>query len=196
MNYLMALHEENLPQLDFVIFDVLHLKNLYKAIHLWVTEEGYDPGSDKWMETLYLEKIGQAGKEHWVWWRCNKQVNSMFTRVLNIDMHTLAMKDVEVMHEGKKLKSNKGEFEIFINGILVMDKDDKWKKNILLRNKNLRNWFVKRFYKARRSREEADLYKDMVRLMDYVKQHLELKTFLHEYSGEAFIPKKGVKGPS
>jgi hypothetical protein len=37
---------------------------------------------------------------------------------MNVDFHVLGLKDVEIMHQGQKLKANKGEVEVLINAWL------------------------------------------------------------------------------
>ncbi|MBI4738309.1 hypothetical protein HY772_01890 [Candidatus Woesearchaeota archaeon] len=186
-----------------VEFSVLYretfsLEFLYKSIRDWLINEGYvtDGGGsngDRWMESLMVERTsGSGAKDYWIWWRTGKQVNPYFKWLLNIDYHTLGLLTTEMMHEGTKIKVNKGEVEVFIKATLIVDPDELWDKHFLLKNKQFQKMYKTRFYKREIEEQETLLYKDAYRLQGAIKQFLELKGWLHEYSGEAFHPMKGA----
>ena len=99
--------------------DVFNMKELYKAIRDWLITNNYvSAKSSEKMEHFYLEKVNPSGaKEMWVWWRTERSPHDSkyFKYHMNVDFHILGMKDVEIMHQGQKLKANKGEVEIMIN---------------------------------------------------------------------------------
>lgn len=167
------------------------LELLYKLIREWVLENGYGP--DKWMETLYLQRDSAAGSEHWIWWRTTKKSGKYFLYKFNIDFHTLGMNKVEIVHEGKKIKANKGEIEIFFDMRLITDPEDLWDKSWLMKQKWIRKIWLDKVYKKDIDEQEVIAIEDAYRLQGILKQYLDLKGFLSEYAGELFHPVKGFE---
>ncbi len=171
--------------------DVFDLKELYKAIRDWLISNEYETvKSSENMEKFYLEKLNPNGaKEMWVWWRSSRKPhNSKFFKYhMNVDFHVLGLKDVEIMHQGQKIKANKGEVEVIINCVLETEAEFEIKKTIFAPIANL---FKKRIYKKEIDAHKVDLKGDLVKLQGFVKEFLELKSFLPK--SEMFYPSRGM----
>ncbi len=176
--------------------DVFSMKELYKAVRDWLISEGYATAkSSEKMEDFYLEKISPSGaKEIWVWWRTSKvpHGSKYFEYHLNIDFHVLGMKDVEVMHQGQKVKANKGEVEIMINCYVELEAQYSFSKSFLgiLGGQWFSNLFRKNIYKKQVDAHKKDLKGDLVKLQGFIKEFLELKSFLPK--SELFHPARGM----
>ena len=178
--------------------DTFHMKNLYKLIHDWLDEEGYvdiygERGGDSNPETFYLERIsGSGGREHRIRWRCLKNPNNSayYRFFLKIDFMTINMKSIEVMHQGYKMKTDRGDVVIEIEAWLQLDFEDKWKDTSILKSKFIQNLFKNRIYKEQIESYKVDLYKSTYRLQNTIKQYLKLKT-LYEMP-KPFHPEKGL----
>jgi len=173
--------------------DVFNMKELYKAIRDWLITNSYVTSkSSENMEKYYLEKYNPAGaREIWVWWRTNRSPHESkyFKFHMNVDYHVLNMKDVEIMHQGQKLKANKGEVEVMINCWLETEAEVSVEKSFL-GLLWLTNWFRKRAYKKQIEAHKDDLKDDFERLQAFIKQFLELKSFLPKT--EMFYPSRGL----
>jgi len=171
--------------------DVFNMKELYKAIRDWlITNEYVNAKSSEKMEKFYLEKIVQTGaRELWIWWRTEKSPHGSkyFRYHMNVDYHVLSMKDVEIMFQGQKIKANKGEVEILINCWLETEAEMEIGKSFLF---FLADYFRKRVYKKQIEAHKTDLKEDMEKLQAFIKQFLELKSFLPK--SEMFYPTKGL----
>jgi len=177
--------------------ETYHLKNLYKLIHDWLDEEGfldiYDSRDNP--EVLYLERIlGTGSKEHRIWWRClkypsgSKKANMYYRYYIKIDFMTINMKSIEVMHQGHKMKTDRGDIIIDINAFLQLDYNEQWRNS-----KFMMRWdkmFRNRIYKAQVEAYKVDLYKISYRLQNIIKQYLKLKT-IYEMP-KPFHPEKGL----
>ena len=203
------MHEQPILNLSVKFEDVFHLKNLYKMIREWLLENGYtdpeygalelsngkfgSPGTpENYMENFYMEKITQqGGREVWVWWRTQRKMSSYVHRKLNIDMHVLGMKNVEVMVKGHKFKSQKGEVEILINSSLITDPEDEWAKSFLgkIFGSRIADFFRKRIFKQEWEKHVEDFAKDTYRLQEDIKKYLEIQTVSPT---ELFHPAKGI----
>jgi hypothetical protein len=178
--------------------ETFHLKNLYKLLYSWLDEEGfYDIYGDRVIngnpETFYLERIsGTASREHRIRWRCTRNPNSStyYRYYLKIDWVTLNMKSIEVMHQGYKMKTDRGDIIITIEAWLQLDYSEGWEKNSFLRSTFIQRLFRNRIYKEQIESYKVDLYKTAYRLQNTIKQYLKLKT-LYEMP-KPFHPEKGI----
>ncbi|HYD02825.1 MAG TPA: hypothetical protein VEC16_00850 [Alphaproteobacteria bacterium] len=178
--------------------DTFHLKNLYKLIKEWVEEEGFvdiygERGGGGNPETFYLERISASGsKEHRIRWRLLKTPNgsNYYRFFLKLDFITINMKSIEVMHQGYKMKTDRGDVIINIEAWLQLDYKDEWKDAPILKNEFFQKLFRNRIYKEQIESHKIDLYKASYRLQNTIKQYLKLKT-LYEMP-KPFHPEKGL----
>ena len=175
---------------------VFSMEFLYKRVHEWLIEEGYTTdGDDKWIEKLYLERVaGNDMKQIWIWWRMDKtpvQGNNFFKFILNVDFHALGLSKEDIVVDGTKISTNKGEIEVFITAKMILDPDKEWDKNFFLKSKMLQDFYLNRIYKERIEQVEDELAKDCARLLSAVKQYFQLESWMPEYSGKPFHPAKG-----
>jgi len=183
--------------------DVFSLQNLYVMMHELLLEEGW-LGFDNQevellghsdLETLYSESnfqkaIHKGGKEYWVWWRAQKQhegrTSEYFLNTLDIDWHSVTTQPREVMHHGKKMNANFGDFEIFFTGRIISDIELKWENHALL--KHVKKFYENRIIYAHIEKREKDLWREVYRLQSKVKAYLNLRTWMP--TSEAFHPKQ------
>ena len=176
--------------------DTFHLKNLYKLIHDWLDDEGFTDmygsrGSDGNPEIFYLERIlGSGSKEHRRRWRAIRDpTDSKYYRYfLKIDFTTVNMKSIEVMHQGYKMKTDRGDCIIDIEAWLQLDYNDEWQSHPIL--KKVDKLFRNRIYKEQIETHRINLYKIVYRLQNTIKQYLKLRT-LYEMP-KPFYPEKGL----
>jgi len=173
--------------------EVFHLKNLYKLVHEWLGDEGFnavDTPDDKF-ETLYMDVTKASGdKEHHIWWRTVMvpRNNNYYRYFLKIDWQTLNVKKIEIMHKGQKFSTNKADVIIRVEAWLQLDYNDKWKDSAILRFFD--KWFRRRFYLEKVQSYRDDLYATAFRLHTTIKQYLQLKAPVDW--GRPFHPEKGV----
>jgi len=174
---------------------IFSFEYLYKRVREWLIEEGYCGEGPDWIEKLYLERIdGRGAKQIWVWWRMNKSPypnNPFFKFYLDVDYHVLNLTTQEIVVEGSKVKTNKGECEIFITAKMELDPSGAWDKNFMLKSKYLQKFYLNRIYKEQIEKTEDELVRDASRLLGAVKQYYQLESWLPEYAGPGFHPKKG-----
>jgi hypothetical protein len=176
--------------------ETFHMKNLYKLIHDWLDEEGFrdiygERGTSGNPEVFYLERIlGTGAKEHRIRWRCVKDpTNSDYYRYfIKIDFTTINMKSIEIMHQGYKMKTDRGDCIIDIEAWLQLDYKGEWVTHPIL--KKVDKLFRNRIYKEQIETHKVNLYKTVYRLQNTIKQYLKLKT-LYEMP-KPFHPEKGI----
>ncbi|MBN1544664.1 hypothetical protein JW898_04330 [Candidatus Woesearchaeota archaeon] len=177
---------------------IFSFEYLYKRLHEWLIEEGYCEDSsgdrgDKWIEKMYLERISSNGaRQIWVWWRVDKPyANDFFKFYLDIDFHGLNLKNEQIVVDGTKVDTNKGEVEVFITAKIELDPKGDWEKNFVLKNRWIQNFYLNRIYKDRIEQVENELVRDGARLLGATKQYFQLESWLPEYAAQPFHPKKG-----
>ena len=174
--------------------ETFHMKNLYKLIKEWLDVENFADEIDKpktEFEHLYFERINMSGsKELYIWWRAVQvpKKNSYYRYVLKIDYQTLNMKSTEVMHQGLKFKTDKGDLIMRIDAWLQLDYQNTWKDHPIL--KHFDRWYRRRIYKNKIELLKVDLYKIAYRLNNTIKQYLRLKTSYD--MPKPFHPEKGI----
>ncbi|MBW2989288.1 hypothetical protein KY358_03130 [Candidatus Woesearchaeota archaeon] len=193
-----------IPQTKVKYKDIFHLKNLYVMMHEYLVEEKWfgkgGPGGEyaspvhSNIETLYLEKFCQkgihsGGKEMWIYWRVFKKPEGKYSGYirykLNIDFHGVHVQDREIMHQGKKLKVQWGEMEIFFNGTVQTDYNEKWKNHWFL--KHIQSAYESRILSQDIEKHEKLLWREVYRLTGVVKRYLDMRVFIP--TPEPFTPK-------
>ncbi|MBS3132414.1 hypothetical protein J4212_08330 [Candidatus Woesearchaeota archaeon] len=183
------------PETRIKYKDVFSLKNLYIMMHELLMEEGwvglgtggnvkgYEMHAD--IETLYSENVYQkgvhsGGKEMWVWWRTHKigigEFSGYFEKRMDIDWHLSYGQDVEAIHQGKKVKVQSGELEMFFRGEILGDKDGTWGRHPVL--KHFQDIYEKRIMSQDIDKMEKDLWRDIYRISSKMKAFLNMRTFL------------------
>ena len=103
--------------------------DFYKFCYDWLAEEeGFDVAEEK-----YAEKISGDSKNVHVEWAGSKKVNDYFKFKIKVKFKVIALKKVEVVQNGAKIKTNDGSVEIEIKGVLVKDYDGKFETGPFLR---------------------------------------------------------------
>jgi hypothetical protein len=101
---------------------VFNFKDVYKFCFSWLTDEiELDV-----QEEEYSEKINGSVKDIAFKWVGEKDVTDYFRFQIKVESLTIAMSDVEINQGGRKIKSNKGDFEIKVKGVLIRDYDGKF----------------------------------------------------------------------
>ena len=101
------------------IFD---FKGTYGFCWEWLTDKGY------WVtEKTYSEKMSGTGKEVEIQWDCYRKISDYFRFKLEIKWHVIAMNDVEVEQDGKKITLQKSStFEMRLSSIIEKDYESRW----------------------------------------------------------------------
>lgn len=101
---------------------VFSFKDFYQFCHDWLSEEeGLTVKEGK-----YEEKIKGDEKEIKAEWSADKKLTDYFKFEMKVGIEASALKDVEAVKEGVKIKTNKGSVKVKVKGIIVKDYDGKF----------------------------------------------------------------------
>jgi len=143
-------------------------------------------------ETFYLEKIDTGGiKELWIKWRPQKipEENSYYRYWLDFDIHCVGLKNIDTVKEGKKLKVQQGEIEMYVTAYMDLDYQGQWSSHPILKffNKLFPNRI---FRKELFDKHKKELYREAYELQNWIKQWFKLKTYLPYAEKKSFFPSR------
>ncbi len=96
--------------------------SFYKFCYDWLVEET----QLLMQETKYVEKITGDTKELDVEWEGFRKLTDYFRFDIKIVYQVLGLKQIEIVKDGKKIKTNEGQVEMKVKGTLVRDYQGKF----------------------------------------------------------------------
>jgi len=143
-------------------------KEVYAFVYRWLTEEDY------WIEEKkYIEEISGEAKKVEITWEAHKKVSDYFRYDLKLSWRIIGMTTVEAERNGKKVKINKGGFELKIAAILMKDYQSTWESNPLM--KFLRGIYDRFVIEGRIKQYEIKLDGDLNEVSEQLKAFLALE---------------------
>ncbi|MFB6199015.1 MAG: hypothetical protein ABEI52_12235, partial [Halobacteriaceae archaeon] len=126
-------------------------------------------------------------------WRLQKFPieNEYFRYVLLIDWQPVGFEKVQVMHQGEKVETWKGDLTMHIESWLQLDYQNRWVDHWLM--KHVDRFYRDRIWKKQRDRWKKDLWGETYALAGWLKQYLDMKSPFKQ--PDDFHPEKGV-GPT
>ncbi|MEM3374698.1 MAG: hypothetical protein QXE31_05795 [Candidatus Woesearchaeota archaeon] len=160
---------------------IIHLENVYRYMWHYFSEEGWnasesigDVDDNKRYEVFFGEyRDSQGHKEIRFWWRMQKNcggiagVHNYFLYKVYVDVLTTNMKRIEMTYKGKKIKPYVGEFILWFNSILVLDRNGWFKKDGPL--SVFADFFPRMIYKDRIREQEIELRRFSERFIEDLK---------------------------
>ena len=108
---------------------IFSFRDFYKFAYDWLKEEA----SLKVIEDVYEEKIKGVEKEVLIKWTGAKKVTDFFKFQVEVEIKIKNLKEVEVLKEGIKVKTNDGRLTIEVEGILIKDYEGKFETSGFLK---------------------------------------------------------------
>lgn len=149
---------------------VFSFADFYKFCYEWVKEE---TGIDPLTETKYEEKLKGDKKEIVVEWEGEKELTDYFRFDAKVKFEIRPLKNIEVVQNGKKIKTNEGDVKLSIKGILVRDYKGKFEMSAF--NKFLRSIYEKWVIPARIEEYEGKIAGSCDEFLSQAKSYLDLE---------------------
>ncbi len=191
LNLLVSVFPEWGSPLRIKYKDVFDMKGFYENLKEWLLDHGWADEIEKnerW-ESYYGERIGMSGaKELWIQWHLFKKPTDapFLGYYLDIYYHVLGMTDTEIIHAGRKIKTNKGEVEISIKAFVHKKYEAEFQRQGILRE-FLPLW-NKRIYRKELEQRKKELYQEVYVLQNFIKQWFKLKRYLPYEDTMSFYP--------
>ncbi len=143
-------------------------KDFYSFTYDWLNGEGYDVS-----EIKYDEKVLGDTKDIKIEWEAVRKISDYFKFSMKINWTILHLKEVEVQRDGKKVKTDSGEFEIKLKGILIKDYENKWEDHPFW--KFWRGVYDRYIIRTRISQYEDKLFEECDEFLAQCKSFLALE---------------------
>lgn len=174
--------------------DIFNFKDYYTALKFWLHEYGWTDGvkgspKNEWFESYYNERIDPSGaREMRIRWRLNKLApgNAKLKYHLDMNFHVLALTNTEVIRNGQKIKTNKGECELKISAFIEKLYEKDFEKSTFL--KPFKKLFTRRVYNSIVDEKKKELYQEIYIFQNFIKQWLKLKRYLPYEEVKVFHP--------
>ena len=111
----------------------------------WWNERAKEPTLEE-LTVRYNRSKHNSHKPIEIEWDARKKISDYFKQKIKVKWHILGLNDAEVEVDGKKVKTNKGELKLTVDGILERDYEETWEKSPT--NKFLRGIYDKYIIKT------------------------------------------------
>jgi hypothetical protein len=171
--------------------DIFDVKEFYDALHEWLMEHDWrdeEDDGEHW-ETYYDERVLQNEmKEMRIFWRLVKfpPPSSYLQFYLDIDFKCLGMGKTEIIRDGQKIKTGKGEMELTIRGYIDKKYESKFDSDNLL--KYFTKIFTNRIYRKNLEEKKKVFYNEAYEMQNFIKNWLKLKRYLPYEETRTFFP--------
>ena len=141
----------------------------YQFVYDWLKDEtGLLISEDK-----YKEKLTGDEKKIDVDWTGKRDMTDYFRFIAEVKFRIRAMTSVEITQGGKKIKTNKGEIEITMDGYLARDYKSKFEKSAF--HKFMRAIYEKAIIAARIEQFEEKIIEECSEFLAQVKAYFDLE---------------------
>ena len=148
---------------------IFSFSDFYEFCYKWLVEEsGLSISEDS-----YSEKISGDVKNIDFSWSGSKKVTDYFKFEVKISFRVVALSNIEVNQEGRKIKTNKGNIEVSVKGTLVKDYKGKFEKTAF--KKFLRGIYERDIISSRVSEYEDKLAGTCDEFLSQAKAWLDLE---------------------
>ncbi len=104
---------------------IIDFASFYKFCYDWLTEEVQLDV----VEGKYAEKISGDSKNIDIEWVGSRKMTDYFKFDVKINFQVIGLTKLEIVQEGKKIKTNKGSVEVKIKGVIIRDYQGKFETN-------------------------------------------------------------------
>ncbi|GEM_PF-1992207 len=115
---------------------VLVWNDLYRKMKWLLDSLGYGDERSNFKEIKYLERIKGDSKNLEIHWIGARSLNPYMLATIEITFLVVALKDVEMEKEGRKLKLNSADIDMRFNADLYINNDGRFKKGSMLQKLN------------------------------------------------------------
>ncbi len=164
-----------MPEKDIIFTSKVKYKGIfpfsdfYNFCYDWLTQE-----TDLLIsEDKYKEKLTGEAKDIEIEWTGTREVTDYFKFEVKVKYRILDMTNVEVTQNGKKIKTNKGDVELNVKGILVRDYKGKFEKTAF--QKFMRGIYEKAIIHSRVEELKDKLIEDCNEFLNQAKAYLDLE---------------------
>ena len=156
-----------IDQMKMTYEGIFDMNGLWRLIHSWFYEKGYD----FWPHKNY-EQVMPTGKEIEIEVLPWKKTTEYFKNIIRIRIKATEVKDVEIELRGKKMKMNQGKIRIVFDAYLESDYENYWEEKPVFFL--IRTIFDKYVFKSTYNKFEKWLVNDAYDIHGRIQRFLNL----------------------
>jgi hypothetical protein len=174
-------------EFEFRVVKVFHMKNFYKYVYWYLTEEGWraaeDEGeNDERIETFFEEwREPNGNMQRRIWWRLvfnpefHSRGSSRHRYYMDLNFTNLFLRNTETVVGGRKISAQEGELKVRVK-VYVKIFDEDVEKHPLM-GKVLFHFFRRRWYKPIYEGYRTDVRARARSLQDAMKDFFNIVTY-------------------
>ena len=147
---------------------IADVDDLYESIKDWLNMMGFGDEKKNFIETSYLERIQGDAKQIEIAWSSEKEIDPYVSFMINVKFVINGLSKAEIKEGDRTIHTNKGDFRIFLDGMLIKDPKDKW-------GPLMKGIYERFIVKSRLDNYRGDLYNLVYSLQKTIKGMLNLR---------------------
>jgi len=148
---------------------IVDFPEFYKFCYNWLVDEvGLLVAEEK-----YAEKISGDSKNIDIAWSGSKKITDYFKEEVKITFQIIGLTKIEIVKDGKKIKTNNGSVEVKVKGVLVRDYEGKFETTPS--KKFMRSIYEKWVIPSRLNEFEGKIIGDCDEFLSQAKAFLDLE---------------------
>jgi hypothetical protein len=148
---------------------IMDFPEFYKFCYNWLVEEA---GLNV-VEEKYAEKITGDSKNIDIAWAGSKKITDYFKEEVKVSFQIIGLTKIEIVKDGRKVKTNNGSVEIKIKGTLIRDYEGKFETTPT--KKFMRSIYEKWVIPSRLNEFEGKIVGDCDEFLSQTKAFLDLE---------------------
>lgn len=120
--------KEKVAEMKIKHSGVFDFREVYSFIYTLLSDGEYSVE-----EKNYAEKTKGDQKEIEVNWMAKRKVSDYFRFIIKVDLRTFRMTNAEVVKDGVKTSTNKGDFEVKFTAFIDKDYENRWENTAFLK---------------------------------------------------------------
>lgn len=175
--------------------EIWDMQYVYYVAREWFIENLYTSRIDnEFPEKNMIVRVSpEIGTEMWISWRFEKKMepvkSSLWRFDFDVDFHTIGMKDTEIVVNGKKVKAQKGQLEVYARAGVVFDYGQKMGNTSILGKQ--KTFLMKKWWQKQYKKYTGLLLEDGTKFQDAMKEYLKLPKYLTEEEAAFWKEKPG-----
>lgn len=149
---------------------IFSFEDFYKFCYGWLKDE---TGLTIFAEKKYKEKLKEDSKNIEIEWAGERELTDYFKFAMEVGFKIVGMTKVEIVQDGKKIKTNKGSIEISVKGTLLRDYKGKFEKTAF--QKFLRGIYEKTVIPSRVEEFQVKVNEECDEFLSQAKAYLDLE---------------------
>lgn len=147
---------------------VADIDDLYETVKDWLNMMDYGDEKKSFIESEFKQQIQGEARNMEIEWSSEKRIDPFVSFMINVRFNFKGIVDAEIKNEDRTIHTNRGDFRIWIDGVMIKDPENKW-------NDLIKGIYERFIIKSRLDNYRADLYNKVYALQKTIKGFFNLR---------------------